>query len=521
MRTLAMNQTPPTPLEETVLAFWTLANLSLVTQGSWLTVPSDLAACVAGLSIDTRTLEAGQAYVALHGERFEGHDFVAQAFDQGAGLAIVDTPLAQAPEQPTLLVPNTLEALHAIASAYRDLLAAADCKVIAVAGSNGKTTTRHLIHGLLEGRMITASPADPVAAAHDVPGAERPDQWALTRLAGSQSPKSFNNAVGVPLTLLQAKANDHFVVCEIGTNHPGETATLAALVRPDAVVVTSVGREHLAFFHTLDAIAQEHADLVRALRPGGTLVVEYEAWQRMEAIAHPPANHVLVTYGRSPHAFAQLLDVTSDLQGIRFDVRMGTGREPVEGLVLPLLGEHNAVNALAGLCIAQWMRVDAIQCNLGLLNVTGVAGRLEPIALEQDVTVIHDAYNANPDSMHKALDVLADLPGIRRVAVLGDMLELGELAPDAHREIGQRLAQMTDAIGCVVLVGQLSLFIAQAMGDAWPVDRVHTLGPWTDQTPDLVATLLEPGDTVLLKASRELALERLLPAITSRFGQEV
>ncbi len=515
MRTLDMS---PASLHETAMAFWTPANLSLITRGSWLVPPADRASPVARLSTDSRTVETGQAYLALRGERFDGHDFVGPAFERGAALAIVEHEAEAPTDGAVLRVDDTLAALHAIAAAYRDLLAAAGCTVIAVAGSNGKTSTRSLIHGILDGRMIAAPPADPFAAAQDAPGSERPDQWRMTRLTGTQSPKSFNNHIGVPLTLLNASVADRFLVCEIGTNHPGETAPLAELVRPDAAVITSVGREHLEFFHDVEQVAQEHAALLEHVRPGGAIIVEHDAWQRVEPFARLPLNHTLLTYGDSPHGVAQLLDVQTGRDGVTFDVRFGDEPEPRRGLSLPLLGRHNAVNALAGVCLARWIGVDPIQLNLGLLNVAGVEGRLELRHFGEEVDVIHDAYNANPDSMHRALDVLRDLPAVRRVAVLGDMFELGELGPDAHREIGERLAGMKDEVGLAVLIGPLAMFIAQPLAKAWPADRVHVMGAWSDELPDQVAALLRPADVVLLKASRGMALERVIPAIEARFG---
>jgi len=428
-----------------VTGFWRFDNLEKITGGEWLIepAPGSEEAVETGLSHDTRTLTPGQVYLAVKGEHHDGHRFVSRALENGAACAIVSDEAAVGPG-PVLLVDDTVAALQELASAYRDELAKNDCKVIGVCGSNGKTTTRHLIHHV------------------------------LTRcgLRGTQSPKSFNNHLGVPLTLLAASRNDDFVACEIGTNHPGEIASLGDIAWPDAAVITSVGEEHLEFFKTIDGVAKEEAAILPFVRPHGYVTLPTEA--------------------------AQLIASYYDVQEgvVMLPVPLGnTDRDvPID---FPLLGEHNRMNAALVVALGRWLSLPTDAMHDALRCVQPPPGRLREIKLGQGVTVLDDSYNANPDSMRAALAVLNEAAG-RKVAVLGDMLELGTASNAAHRAIIDEARRMSDE---VVLVGE------RFGGAAWSADL-----------PGEVADRLEPGDTVLLKGSRGMALERMIPAIEKRFG---
>jgi len=340
-----------------------------------------------------------------------------------------------------LQVDDSVVALQRLAGAYRDVLRAGGCKVVAVCGSNGKTTTRHLIH-----QVLTAC-----------------------GLAGTQSPKSFNNHLGVPLTLLGADPSHDFVAAEIGTNHPGEVAALSAIVRPDAAVITSIGHEHMAFFKTLDGVAQEEAAVLRFVQPHGYVVM--------------------------PAAAAELLAAYYDVQEGVFLLPLKDAQAVPPGFGLP--GQHNRMNAALVVALARWLELDAQAVARALESVEGPPGRMQRLTLGQGVTVLHDAYNANPDSMQAALAVMSQQPG-RRVAVLGEMYELGPESPTMHQQVAHDAQQTLDQ---VILIGEL-----------------FGAPPWSDELPGRVASELQPGDTVLLKASRGMRLERLLPAIEQRFA---
>lgn len=425
--------------------FWRLDHLEKVTGGTWVIEPPSYEDAATGLSHDTRTLAAGQVYLAVKGENHDGHRFVGGALESGAVCAIVSDEAAVGPG-PVLLVDDTVAALQELASAHRDALAAGGCRVIAVCGSNGKTTTRNLVHHV------------------------------LTRcgLTGTQSPKSFNNHLGVPLTLLAAEPGHDFVACEIGTNHPGEIAALGDIAWPDAAVITSVGAEHLEFFKTIQGVAEEEAAILPFVRPGGFVTLPAEAAELIAPFYNVQEGVVVLPV--SPAAVER--DAPEDLA---------------------LLGDHNRANAALVVALSRWLELAVDAVHDALRCAEPPPGRLKALGLGQNLTVIDDTYNANPDSMRAALAVLAAAGG-RKVAVLGDMLELGEAGADAHRQIADEARAVADQ---TVLIGQ-----------AFGAD------PWTDATPTRVADSLQPGDTVLLKASRGLALERIIPAIQAKFPPE-
>ena len=450
--------------------FWTYENLAQITQGTWRSAPADLNAVLpaalrdtgAILCHDTRELCAGQCYLAIKGENFDGHDFVEQAFNQGANLAIVDAgsgPSAIAhPPSPILEVPDTLTALQDLARAYRDVLAVGTtsggaCKVIGVAGSNGKTTTRHLIHHVLT----------------------------HAGKRGTQSPKSFNNHLGVPLTLLAARPGDDFVACEIGTNHPGEIDFLSAIARPDIAVITSIGEEHLEFFGDIQGVAEEEFSIIEHIR----------------------ADRPVVTGNLGP--YAERLAVR---QGINDIPAASSGYHPPDEM--PLIGEHNRINAAMAWCVSRWMGLASDQCDAALLTASPPTHRGELIWIDQDVLIIDDCYNANPSSMREAIDTLATLPREgKKVAILGDMLELGERSHELHTEIAY---YANSKAWCAVIGKQF----AEVEFDMFISCPQYV---WSDEVPGQIAELIEPGDTVLLKASRGMRLERLIPAIEARFGK--
>lgn len=453
------------------MSFWTYQNLVDVTQGTWLVGPDDLGAELTGLWHDTRELKPGQAYLAIAGENFDGHDFLDKAFDAGAKLAIVQSELpaleggagGRVPNQPVLKVTDTVVALQDLARAYRDELASAGCKVIGIAGSNGKTTTRHLIHHVLT----------------------------HAGLKGIQSPKSFNNHLGVPLTLLSGKPQDDFVACEIGTNHPGEIDFLSAIARPDIAVITSIGEEHLEFFGDVNSVAKEELSIIDRVK-----------------------NHGHVVLGRLP----EWRDQAIDLAGQRVSVHdyFDPQNEPPNDL--KLLGLHNRWNSAVTASVARLMGASFPECYEAIKTAEPPDHRGEQIKLGHDVTVIDDCYNANPSSVKRAIAVLedhADLDkGNRGVAILGDMLELGEHAIDSHREIGEFAQDDPTNIGLMICMGEYANTIATAYG----LEKCAVFPEWSDDLPEKIASLLQPGDIVLLKASRGMRLERLIPAIEQRFG---
>jgi len=485
------------------MSIWTLRQLQNLTIGRWLIEPQDDQAVSDGISIDTRTIQTGNAFFALSGERFDGHDFLKNAVDNGASVLVVDdrkkaTKLTDT-RIPMLLVDDTLRTIHDLARVYRRNLKRSGTKVIAVTGSNGKTTTRRLIHAALS-----------------------------SHLTGTQSPKSFNNHIGAPLTLLAASPDDGFVVVEVGTNHPGEIAMLADIVRPDAAVVTNIGTAHIGNFGSREAIAAEKLSLVRFLTRGGVAVLPGD--EPLAQDVDLPDQCTSTRFGQSEACDMVLKNLKQHDSSISFTIQSVREEDPFGGwqmkeaaITLPLLGKHNALNTIAAIGVAHWMCLDVEDPKVAeaLADIEPADMRLNVQTVghkDNPVTLIVDCYNANRDSVAAALDVLAHYPiedGQRRIAILGDMLELGDRGPELHEQIGRLIGESQD-IDQAILIGELSAHTARSAGETWDQPRLHHFNQWSDQLPEEVTKLLEPGDVVLLKASRSVALERLIPEIEKR-----
>ena len=487
------------------MTFWTYQNLADVTQGQWLVEPDDLSAQLTGLWHDTRDIKPGQAYLAIAGDNFDGHAFIDQAFNAGAALAIVSAQPSsleggaggRVPSQPILKVADTVVALQDLARAYRDELSKGRCKVIGIAGSNGKTTTRHLIHHVLT----------------------------HAGLKGTQSPKSFNNHLGVPLTLLQAKPSDDFVAAEIGTNHPGEIDFLSDIARPDIAVITSIGEEHLEFFGDLDGVAKEEACVLKHVADSGIALVQADAWQRIqEAVTNNPPTAIEI-YGfnskNEDDRAAGLWIARGHREGPKGGFVVSYLRDEIEG-VFHLPGDYNLQNAGAAIGVGVFMGVGMNSLVKALASVTAPDQRGQVHRFGSGVTVIDDAYNANPTSMRIAIDLLNESAG-NSVAILGDMFELGEASAAKHHEmahyrsIKENTSTLFECRRMTILIGEAFSGVKVDLDPDLYDYTIHQL-KWSDRTPGDVAALLEPGDTVLLKASRGMRLERLIPAIERRFG---
>lgn len=449
-------------------AWWATA-----ARGRWTTEPTDR---ILGASIDTRELKPGQLFVALRGERTDGHNFLAQAFESGARAALVEDEAADAPADfPRLIVSDCRAALRELAVAHREQLRATNTKVIGVTGSNGKTTTVRFIHAAV----------------------------AAGGLEGSHAQKSFNNDLGVPLTLLNAAPRGGFVVCEIGTSGPGEIASLAALAQPDIGVITSIGRAHLEKLGSIAGIAEEKSSLLRHVEPRGLCVVSADAPE-----LRPRVPEGTVTVGLAGDA-----DVLVEFND---GVAMVAGHE----IVPPLPGRHHAVNAALAIEVAvRGFGVERSAAVRGVREAEPPPMRLtrETVHLAEfvggsDVTLVNDAYNANPESVLAAVDMLAagdlDAPGTkRRVLVLGDMLELGEKSGPIHAEVAKRVGEARERVGLVCSVGS-------AMTTAF--ETGHREPDPTDDACARIASMIEPGDVVLVKGSRGVRLERVVEAVRAR-----
>jgi len=486
------------------VTFWDPANIRTVTGGTWIVrmrpPSSDMDQLISGISIDSRTLAPGQVFLALRGERFDGHDFLPQAVERGAPLLIVEDGRptgglhklgSAAGGVGVLRVADTRKSLVRLATAYRRTLEHA--RVIAVTGSNGKTTTVRLIDAVLR-----------------------------QRLRGSASRKSFNNDVGVPLTILDAGPGDQYLVCEVGMNAPGEIAPLARMIEPDIAVITTIGRAHIESFGTVAAIAREKASLISFLSPNGLAVVPADTPHLAEYLR--PAPNV-ITFGSGADADLRLSAVehvagdaaTDAAPGVRFTVN------DRQSYFIPLLGKHNAVNALAAIAVARRLGLTEEEIAAGLASVKPVEMRLNRRRIGgageagRGIDLFNDAYNASPESMLAALDTFACLSehAPRRVLILGDMLELGAEAERAHREIGDAIGSRLNA-DLLVTVGPMSVHIAERAQVLRPDLRVMILSHLDPSQAERVVDRLRPGDAVLLKGSRRMGLECIAQAIERR-----
>lgn len=440
---------------------------------------------VEGLSIDTRTLSAGDAFFAITGDSSDGHAYVARAFAQGAALAVVarDRLDTASFAGPLLVVDDVLAALERIAAAAR---ARSSAGIVAVTGSVGKTTTKDALR--------TALAADgPVHA----------------------SPASYNNHWGVPLSLARLPRTARYGVFEIGMNHPGEITPLTRLVRPQVAIVTTVEPVHLAQFRSVAEIAVAKAEIFAGLEPGGSAVLNLDNphFALLEAAARVQGVRDIITFGADPAAHCRLIDLAlkPDCSVMVADV-MGS---PVT-LKVGMPGRHVALNMLAVLAAARRLGADLACCALALAGLRAPPGRGVPMDLllpGGSATLRDESYNANPASMRAAIDVLSRAPvgpRGRRIAVLGDMLELGPEGPAYHRALAEPLA--IAGIDLVFCCGALM----QELWHALPAERRGGYAEGSDALTPLVAAALRQGDTLMVKGSNASRMGLLVEALTAR-----
>ena len=426
------------------------------------------------LCTDSRNVPPGSLFLALKGERFDAHGFLPQVSAAGAAAAIIDQPdKALHLAIPCLVVADTRKALGQLAAHVRSKLA---CRVIAIGGSNGKTTTKHLVGSVL-------------AAA----------------FKGTQSPKSFNNDIGVPTAILDSAPNDDYLLLELGTNHPGELAPLSTMARPDIAVITSIGAEHLEGFGDLTGVRREEATLVDGLNPHGILILNGDDTPLREMLH--PLGHKTITFGFAADNDLRVEAIFSTLAETRFRI---SGVQ--EEFRLPLPGRHNACNALAAIVIGREFGMTDSAIRHALAHCTRPEMRMQVVHLGP-ITILNDAYNANPSSMRAALETiaLATLPG-RRVAVLGEMRELGTSALIMHQEIG-RLAHDANLDLLICVSGAMRETAQAAVAAGMKANTVHYCDT-SAQAAELLPALLQNNDTLLLKGSRTIKLELVADAVT-------
>ncbi|HEX9645077.1 MAG TPA: UDP-N-acetylmuramoyl-tripeptide--D-alanyl-D-alanine ligase [Acidimicrobiia bacterium] len=438
---------------------WTLADVASATGG---TVVGGASTTVVAVGTDSRNVEPGELFVAVRGDRYDGHDFVAAAISAGAAAAMLE--VGRSPATPRVEVDDTLVALRDLAVRRRGQIAA---PVVAVTGSTGKTSTKDLLAGAL------------------------PAAWA--------SPRSFNNEVGVPLTVLGTPLDAGHVVVEVGSRGAGNITWLMPAVRPDVAVITNLGVVHLETFGTPEALADAKWELVEGLGGDGVAVLPHD-----EPRLRRSHNGSTLTFGMGPGPDVAVEDLRLDPWGApSFVLATPQGRLPV---TLRLTGAHQARNAAAAAAAALACGVDPARIVRGLGEAVAAPWRME--IHRGAVTVVNDAYNANPDSMAAALDTVAGLAG-RHVAVLGRMAELGDVEAAEHRRIGAMAAQAGYA--AVIVVGD-------DPGFADGAGRIARSVPDQASALRVLAGFLREGDVVLVKASRAVGLEGLACELVKEHG---
>jgi UDP-N-acetylmuramoyl-tripeptide--D-alanyl-D-alanine ligase len=421
---------------------------------------------------DSRQMQVGDLFFALPGGRFDGHAFLRQAAEKGAGAVVVERKRVPAGWSgcAMIAVEDTRKALGRLASRYREDFV---LPLVAVGGSNGKTTTKELVASVLRQKVATL--------------------W---------SEASFNNDIGVPLTLLRLEKSHQVAVLEAGTNHPGELAPLLKMIRPNYGVITCIGREHLEFFGDIAGVAREEGWLAELLPTDGKLFVNGDDEWTGKAVERTCAAVVRVglVAGNDWHARGLRLDN----QGVRFQVD-GPKADLAGEYRIHLLGRHHVVNALFAIAIGMELGLSRAEVARGLAECRSPKMRLE-LWEYGGVRVLDDAYNANADSVVAALQTLRELPCKgRRVAVLGDMAELGAHSEAGHEEIGRRAAEL--GVGQLFAVGKMAPVMARAARGAG-LNRVFEFED-VETAATAVKSFVKSGDVVLLKASRATRLERI------------
>ena len=424
---------------------------------------------VALVTTDSREVKPGCIFVAFPGERFDGHDFAARALEQGAEYVVVNHPVPGVPEEKAILCPDSYHAMMVMGANYRSRY---HPKMVGVTGSVGKTTTKQMTYAALSGFGETI------------------------KTEGNQ-----NNELGMPRTLMRLESSTEYAVIEMGMSHAGEIDRLVRAARPDVGIITCIGVSHIGNLGSQENICKAKLEICNGLPEGAPLVLNYDDPFLRKAVL--PAHVRPVWFSLSDeNADVCALSIRQETDGMSFvleDQEHGTFV-----VNIPAMGRHNVANALAAYCAATRLGCDAKRVIRGLSNFEQT-GRRQKVVDSEGVTVIEDCYNANPDSMKAALAMFKDFPCKRRFALLGDMLELGELSREAHEELGRLAAE--SGLYCLITYGEQAkrtAVVAAAKG----VETLHAEN--YREAADALLDRVQPGDAVLVKASHGMALEKVL-----------
>ncbi|PLR81116.1 MULTISPECIES: UDP-N-acetylmuramoyl-tripeptide--D-alanyl-D-alanine ligase [Bacillus] len=422
-----------------------------------------------GVSIDSRKIETGNLFIPFKGEHADGHRFVEEAVNKGAGAAFWQKDVPNPPvDLPIIIVEDTLLALQELAANYRDELST---KIIGITGSNGKTTTKDMMASVLS------------------------LEYKVQKTEGN-----FNNHIGLPLTVLQLKPETEMAVLEMGMSAKGEIELLTKLARPDAVIITNIGEAHLQDLGSREGIAEAKLEIVKGLQDGGLIVYCGDEPLLRERLKDYEAKFTVKTFGKSRENDLYPTDIIQSGQGSQFTVNRFEGK-----FHLPVLGVHNVLNALAVMLTARFFGVSYEKMDKGFQGLKLTQMRMELVEGAKGERIINDAYNASPTAMRAAIELISDLEGFsRRIVVLGDMLELGPLEIEYHQQTGASLDP--EKIDYVFTYGPLGRFIAEGARQSFEAEKIFAF----DDKNDLINELKKYTDRntlILVKASRGMKLE--------------
>ncbi len=429
------------------------------------------------VSTDTRQIKSGDLFIALKGERFDGHDFIDDAVAKGAVAVIVSEDVGFNLDKPIIMVEDTLKALQDLAHYYRNKF---EVRVVAVTGSTGKTTTKDMIASALSTRYKTL-----------------------------KTEKNFNNEVGLPLTLLQLDSTYQTVVVEMGMRGLGQIERLAQIADPDIAVITNVGVTHIEILKSIDKIAQAKGELVEALDSDGMVILNGDdrRVKRMERLSSAK----VINYGLNDYNKVRAIEIKSgEDETVTFHpvINEKVSKSIVK---LPLPVEYNVYNALAAISVGLVLDVGLKEIKEGLSRLRLTEMRNQIIEIEDNYKIINDVYNANPTSMRAALSTLSEIAINRKIAVLGDMLELGEIAVSEHNKLGKLIVE--NDIDYLFTFGQLAGEIGKGAREFGMSDnRIFTYQDKESLINNLLQ-VIKSNDTILVKGSRGMKLEEVTEAL--------
>lgn len=448
-------------IERTLMGTITIEDVITATQGKIIARGQEI---FAGLSIDSRTIREGELFIALRGKNFDGHDYMEKALERGGGAVIDREPLSTVRGKTVIYVEDTLKALQDIAHHMR---IKRDIPVVAITGSNGKTTTKELTAAVLgtEHRVL-------------------------------KNTGNLNNQIGLPLSLAGISDAEEMIVLEMGASAPGDIRELCAITAPGIGVLTNINYTHLESFRDLETIRRTKLEILGSVH---TVVVNADDLFLMEGLTQSGYQGRVIRYGMQQEAEVRAVDIQLDDTGARFQI-LFQGKEPLR--VNPKIsGVFNIYNILAAASVGYLLGIDPLHIRDGVERFAGVPMRLQ-LREMNGILIISDVYNANPASMEAALREMVRIKKGRTIAVLGDMLELGTYAEEAHRKIGRLLSELS--VDVFIAVGPLMSFAAsEYAGEVLTAAKPEDAG-------NLLKGIWKAGDTVLIKGSRGMRMEKVL-----------